>query len=107
MKKFLILTLSLLMVSLQLFAQARRVTGRITDEAGEPVPGANILEKNTVNGTSSDVDGNFSFNLQQPNSVLVISYVGYLSEKVQVTGSHVNVQLVPDIVSLSEVVVVA
>lgn len=107
MKKIIILTLSILMVSLQLFAQSRRVTGKVMDETGEPVPGANIIEKNTVNGTISDIDGNFSLNLQQPNAVLVISYVGYLSEEIQATSSEIKIQLVPDIVSLSEVVVVA
>lgn len=53
--------------------QARAITGTITDQNGEPVIGANIVEKGTTNGTISDVDGRFKLDIQQKNSILVVS----------------------------------
>ncbi|MGC1242833.1 MAG: TonB-dependent receptor [Chryseosolibacter sp.] len=86
---------------------AADVNGKITDEDGQPLPGANILEKGTTNGTTSDVNGNFSLSVMGSNSVLVFSFIGYTTQEVPV-GSRItfNVQLEPDLRTLSEVVVV-
>ncbi|MGY0391442.1 carboxypeptidase-like regulatory domain-containing protein [Bizionia sp. KMM 8389] len=65
------------------------VTGTIMDaEMNAPLPGANIIEEGTANGVSSDFDGNFSITTQSTNATLVISFVGYGTKTVSVTGDQ-------------------
>jgi hypothetical protein len=59
----------------------KRITGTVVDAAGEPVIGANIIEKGTTNGIVTDVDGNFSLNVED-NAVLQISFVGYITQEI-------------------------
>ncbi|MDC6389808.1 TonB-dependent receptor [Maribacter sp. PR1] len=81
------------------------VTGTVTDEAGTPLPGANVLEKGTTNGTQTDFDGNFTLNVES-GAVLVFSYIGFQRQEVAVGGqSTVNVTLLEDAAALDEVVV--
>jgi TonB-linked SusC/RagA family outer membrane protein len=89
--------------------QQRKVTGVITDGAtGETIIGANILVKGTTQGVITDVNGNFSIAVSDPNATLVVSYVGYASEEVALSGrTNVDVKLVADIQQLNEVVVTA
>ncbi|WP_368389562.1 carboxypeptidase-like regulatory domain-containing protein, partial [Parabacteroides goldsteinii] len=54
----------------------KTVTGVVTDKTGEPIIGANVLQKGTTNGTITDIDGKFTLTVPQ-NSVIVISYIGY------------------------------
>ena len=83
------------------------VKGVVTDDSGMPLPGANIIEKGTVNGTQSDFDGNFTLSLKNRNAILVISYLGYQTKEVVIDGqSNINVVLIADAASLDEVVVV-
>ncbi|MDR0348022.1 MAG: TonB-dependent receptor [Tannerella sp.] len=85
----------------------KRITGVVTDEKGEPVIGANIVEKGTTNGTVTDIEGNFS--LQIPSdAILQISYIGYLPLEVQV-GNQTNLQIAlrEDTKALDEVVIIA
>jgi TonB-dependent starch-binding outer membrane protein SusC len=83
------------------------VTGRITDEESNPIPGANILIKGTAIGTTTDSDGKFSLNVPDASSVLVISFIGYMSKEVVVGNqTEINVSLEADVKQLSEVVVV-
>jgi TonB-linked SusC/RagA family outer membrane protein len=92
-----------------LFAQNNgfAVNGTITDEAGLPLPGVNILELGTKNGTSTDFDGNYTINVLNANARLVISYVGFITQEVNVAGKKtVNVQLKSDMQSLDEVLVI-
>ena len=82
------------------------LTGSIVDESGIPVIGANIVEKGTTNGTVTDIDGNFSIQVGA-NSVLSVSYIGYVSQEIRVEGNKtLNVVLKEDSQSLDEVVVV-
>ncbi|MEL7271376.1 MAG: TonB-dependent receptor [Bacteroidota bacterium] len=83
------------------------VTGTVNDEEGVPLPGANVIEKGTTNGTQTDFDGNFSLEVNDSNAVLVISYIGYLAQEVPV-GDNVSfsINLVPDTAKLDEVVVI-
>lgn len=82
------------------------VKGTVTDANGEPVVGANILEKGTANGTITDVDGRFSLNVDD-NAVLIVSYIGYETKEVGVTGDKpVSVELHEDSEALDEVVVI-
>ncbi len=86
---------------------AVEVTGKVTDESGQPLPGANVLEKGTTNGTTSDVDGNFTLSVMGTNSVLVFSFIGYTTQEVPVGNrTTFSVQLAPDLRTLNEVVVV-
>lgn len=83
------------------------VSGTILDSNGMPLPGANILEKGTTNGTQSDFDGNYSISLSDENAVLVVSYIGFKTQEVAVSGrSEVDMTMQEDAAGLDEVVVV-
>ena len=83
------------------------VTGTVVDESNVPVIGAGVLVKNTVNGVLTDLDGNYTIRLDNPNVVLVFSYLGYATQEISVGGrTEINVQLQPDSDQLEEVVVV-
>ena len=83
------------------------VHGKITDEDGQGLPGVNVLEKGTTNGTTTDAAGEFNLNVTGENSVLVFSFIGYVTQEVQVgQQTNISVTLNPDLISLSEVVVV-
>lgn len=88
--------------------QQLQIGGTITDATtGEALPGVNVVIEGTTIGAVTDLNGKFS--LQQPaqNSVLVFSFIGYLSQKATYTGQTVfNIMLVPDVQTLDEVVVV-
>lgn len=83
------------------------ITGVIVDDKGEPIIGATIIEKgNNANGTLTDFDGNFSLNVPQ-NAVLVISYMGYVSQEIKVGDQKtLKIRLKEDSKALDEVVVV-
>jgi iron complex outermembrane receptor protein len=86
---------------------AQAVSGTIKDESGAPIPGVNIVEKGTTNGTSSDVDGKYSLNVVDGNAVLIFTFIGYESKEALVGNqSVIDVVLVPDTKTLQEVVVV-
>lgn len=81
------------------------VRGNISDEYGDAIIGASILQKGTTNGTVTDIDGNFS--LSAPNgATLQISYIGYITQEVEVTGATLQIVLLEDTKTLDEVVVV-
>ena len=83
------------------------VTGKVTDENGEGLPGVSVLAKGTAVGTITDTDGNYILEVPDNATVLVFSYVGYLSEEVAIGGKNVvDIQLVPDIERLEEIVVI-
>jgi TonB-dependent starch-binding outer membrane protein SusC len=100
--------LLLFFVTNLMYAQEQKVQGVITDDTDNPIPGASIIIKGTKTGTVSDVDGKFSIDLTgNENPVLIISYIGYLDEEVTVgTQTELIIQLLPDLLSLDEVVVV-
>ncbi|WP_170299204.1 SusC/RagA family TonB-linked outer membrane protein [Larkinella terrae] len=82
------------------------VTGRITDEKNQPLPGATVIAKGTTGGTATNSSGEYSITVAGPQSVLIFSYVGYLSQEVTVGSKPViNIQLAPDLKQLTEVVV--
>lgn len=89
------------------WAQERVVSGKVTSsEDGSPLPGVNILEKGTNNGTATDTDGNFKVSVKD-NSVLVFSFIGYATQEIAVGAqSVINVSLQLDVTALSEIVVV-
>ena len=84
----------------------RKITGIITDKNGEPIAGANIVEKGTTNGTITDIDGCFSLDVAD-KAVLVVSYIGYDTQNIFVTSKNsYNIQLTEDTKALEEVVVI-
>jgi TonB-linked SusC/RagA family outer membrane protein len=87
-------------------AQERTITGTVSTESEGPVPGVNVLIQGTMTGAITDMDGKYTITVPGPNTVLVFSYVGYVTEAITVgTQSVIDVVLVPDIVALQEVVV--
>ena len=94
----------LLLNSTMMFAQSA-VTGQVKDQTGEPLIGVSILEQGTNNGTVTDIDGNFRLNVAQ-GKTLNISYIGYKTQAVRVSGSRLNVVLEEENTNLNEVVVV-
>ena len=84
----------------------RVITGIKKDTDGIPLPGATVLEEGTNNGTSTDFDGNFSINLENDDSKLTISFIGYLTESYETSDLNaIDAILVIDNASLDEVVV--
>ena len=65
--------------------QTKTIKGRITDEKGEPIIGANVIEVGTTNGTVTDINGNFSLQVKN-NAKIRISYVGYLDQEINTAG---------------------
>lgn len=90
------------------FAQSKTVTGTVvTADPEGPLPGASVVVKGTSIGAQTDFDGNFSITVEDPNATLVISYVGYISQEINLAGkSFVNVTLKPDLATLDEVIVI-
>lgn len=86
--------------------QKKQITGKITDEKGEPVIGANIIEKSTTNGTVTDINGNFTLSVGE-EAILQISYIGYLELEIPTVGkTSVEIIMQEDTQALEEVVVV-
>lgn len=88
-------------------AQQVNVSGFVKDaKDGEPIIGANVVEKGTTNGTITDFDGNFILSVSS-DATLVVSYIGYQQEEVQINGRNsLVVQLSEDAVTLQEVVAI-
>ncbi len=98
--------LTILLTSGCLWAQTT-VTGKISDENGQPVPGVNIIEKGTTTGTSSNTEGHYTTTTLSENAVLIFSFVGYVTQEVPVNNRNtIDIQLSPDTKQLGEIVVV-
>lgn len=89
------------------FAQTR-VTGRVTDQSnGDALIGVSVLEKETSNGTITDLEGNFALNISKPDAVLVINYTGFATLEVPVVGrTSLDITLMEDVDLLEEIVVI-
>lgn len=99
--------LAVFLFSSLVMAQDRTVSGKVTDDTGAAVPGVNVLVKGTSNGTVTDGDGVYTIGGLNDNSILVFSFIGYISQEVTVgSRTAVDVAMTPDITSLSEVVVI-
>ncbi|MEH6658253.1 SusC/RagA family TonB-linked outer membrane protein [Leeuwenhoekiella marinoflava] len=87
---------------------AQTITGTVTDNTGVPLPGANVIEKGTTNGASTDFDGNYTLELTTSNAVITFSSLGFLSKDVTVGSQTViDIQMEEDAQQLGEVVVTA
>lgn len=84
----------------------RIINGLISDERGEPIIGANVIEKGTTNGIITDIDGKFSLSVAE-NAILQITYIGYISQEVTIKEqNNISVILAEDTQALDEVVIV-
>ena len=87
--------------------QQSTITGTVYDPNGAPLPGASIQAKGTDVGTVTDFDGHFELNLPENTTTLVVTYVGFQSVEVAISGqTHITVELVEDAAALEEVVIV-
>lgn len=88
---------------------AKKVTGTVVDENGEPVIGVSILEKGTSNGISTDMNGKFTLNVPL-NAILQVSYLGYITQEIPVSnaglGNPLVIKLKEDMLGLEEIIVV-
>lgn len=101
-----LMTFLLLLACTAALAQAT-VTGKVTDNTGEALPGVNIIMEGTSTGTVTNADGQYTIEVAHANGVLVFSFVGYLSQKITVGNrNQVDVTLEADTKALEEVVVV-
>lgn len=87
--------------------QSVKIKGRVTDASGEPVIGANVVQKGTTNGTITDLNGDFTLTVSQ-GAVLQVSFIGYKQQEVSLKNgqAQVTVVLKDDAELLDEVVVV-
>ncbi len=104
----LLLTMMIALFSVSvLFGQGRVVTGTVTEtDTGDPIPGANVVVKGTSSGSVTDIDGKYSVNIPDDGAALVFSFVGFVTEEIEVGNqSVIDISLVSDVTALSEVVV--
>lgn len=88
--------------------QRQNISGTVTDATTkEPLTGVNVTLEGSTVGTITDINGKYSLEVPSNNAVLIFSFIGYNSERIQLTGNtNIDVQLVPDIKKLEEVVVI-
>lgn len=85
----------------------KKITGRVLDEQGVPLPGATVLEKGTSNGVATNVDGRFELTVAD-DAVLQFSFMGYKTEEISVKGhDYLDIVLAEDAVELDKVIVTA
>lgn len=110
MKKFFypLLPVFLLFLCSQFTWAQQTIKGKITGETKEPLPGVSVVVKGTTTGSSSDASGNYSIQVPDGNAVLVFSFIGYTTEEIAVGNrTTIDLEMLPDIKALSEVVVTA
>ena len=96
-----------LMFFSNLFGQQKIISGVVSDSYGNPIPGVNILQETQKNnGTITDFDGKFTISIND-ESMLIFSYVGFITKKVESKDSNLEVTLEEDLLGLDEVTVVA
>lgn len=104
------LTLILVMVlnANLLFAQVHKITGKVYDgDTGIGMPGVTIVEKETQNGTITDVDGKFSLSVSSPDAIILVSFIGYQKQEIPIRNrSVIEVKLEVEATDLSEIVVI-
>ncbi|WBX68955.1 carboxypeptidase-like regulatory domain-containing protein [Tenacibaculum dicentrarchi] len=103
-----VLLIALFFVAATVLGQIQ-LTGKVVDEMGQPLPGAGVIVKATANGTATDFDGNFKLSAKSKSGVVIVSFIGYVNQKIAYTASKSNlgtIKLEPSNV-LNEVVITA
>lgn len=86
---------------------AQQVSGTVSSDDGEAIPGVNVIVEGTAIGTTTDATGAYTLNVSDAKAVLVFTFIGYKTERVPVENrTTINVKLLPDIQTLGEVVVI-
>jgi len=112
MKQWLLLVPILLLgLSNSAIAQTESVEGTVTDATtGEPLPGVNIVIEGTTTGTTTAGDGSYSISVDSPGTVLVFTFIGYMTQSIAITMDHINdgldIVLDDDVALLDEMIVV-
>lgn len=102
--RFMLCLLLSILLSANMYAQQLLVKGHIKDATGEPIIGANVVEKGTTNGMMTDMDGNFELQVK-PNAMLVVSYIGYTTLEMK-AQKQMTILLKEDTQMLNDVVVI-
>jgi TonB-linked SusC/RagA family outer membrane protein len=103
--KKLITTLMLLFMYSIFYGQTTTASGKIIDETGMPLSGVTLMIQESKNGTISDFDGSYKIKANI-NDILILSYVGYVTQKIKVNGTTLNVSMKSNVAALTEVIVV-
>jgi TonB-linked SusC/RagA family outer membrane protein len=107
LRKILVFQLMSFLLCWVVTAQEITLSGKVTLQNGEPMPGASVIVKGTSIGTITDANGNFSLSIPEGSEMLVISFIGMKTQEVPVTSSRVyNIVLEEDVYALEEVVAV-
>src|SRR5690554_3713952 len=107
-KRGILLSLVLMLISLNVLSQQASVSGLITDTSGQPLPGVTVAVKGTTQGTVTNQDGEYILNNVPGDAVLVVSFVGMRTQEISVNGRTViNASLSEEAIGLDEVVVTA
>lgn len=108
MKRVLLTLLMSVLVCVYIQAQTRTVSGKVTDETGQPLPQVTVLLKGTTTGTPTDADGNFRLSVPDAGGTLLFRFLGFITQEIEIgTQSVINVQLQPEVTDVGEVVVTA
>jgi TonB-linked SusC/RagA family outer membrane protein len=111
MKRILLLCLTAVftLASVELWAQERTISGRVTStEDGSPLPGVNVVLKGTTNGSVTDAEGNYRLTVPSEGGTLVFTFIGLRSQEVEIGGrTTIDLNMEQDVTQLSEVVVTA
>lgn len=108
MLKTTLISLCISLISWGLYAQTTTVSGVVSDENGITIPGVNVVEKGTTNGTTTDMDGKYTISTSKSeNLILSFSFLGFETSEIAAVGrSNINVVMKPSVAALDEVVVV-
>ena len=105
--KAMLFSVAAMLISVAAFAQQKNISGTVKGEDGAPIPGVTVMIKGTTVGTSTGIDGKYSFNYSQTNPTLVVSCIGYETQEFAIGNQRViDVVLVEESTSLDETVVV-
>ncbi|MDF1549428.1 MAG: von Willebrand factor type A domain-containing protein [Bacteroidales bacterium] len=106
MKTKILLLSVLALIFVQSIQAQITISGKVFDESNQPLPGVNVIEKGTTNGTITDLEGKYSLKVKDENALLVFSFIGMKTTEVNIAGkSNINVSLDNDDVGIDEVVV--
>ena len=84
-----------------------KITGKVTDDKGAPMPGVSVVVKGTTTGILTDIEGNYTLNVPDSKNSVVFSFVGYIAQEIVVgTQTTINVKLAENVVNIEQVVVV-
>ena len=108
MKIFQFLTLFLVLLSYSAFGQTKTVKGNVSDENNQALPGVSIIIKGSQIGTTTDIEGNYTLEYDNnPEIILVFSYVGYQSQEILLAGrTELSISMKPDEIMKDEIVVI-